>query len=267
MENQGEPQGIGWRRGWMARKPRKKSTASGDDDEPSCRSESCLLSQSAPCWWSFSGAEGRGRWVRSHALGGSGRRTPAGGQRQRQRRHCGRYWPGATTTRAERPRGALNGQRRANGWLPAHYVDRVATRASGRRQQRRQHWPGADGVGKRIASWGKENRLCATGCEGGVVGGITAEGETGTARRHGARAARASSRTAPRLDHPRAALLLAPVCRAPLAAPAHSAAWGRASLPSPPRAAPCSLIRLCRADLLPPLARRRRSPGRSSLRL
>ena len=148
MENQGEPQGIGWRRGWMARKPRKKSTASGDDDEPSCRSESCLLSQSAPCWWSFSGAEGRGRWVRSHALGGSGRRTPAGGQRQRQRRHCGRYWPGATTTRAERPRGALNGQRRANGWLPAHYVDRVATRASGRRQQRRQHWPGADGVGK-----------------------------------------------------------------------------------------------------------------------
>ena len=48
---------------------------------------------------------------------------------------------------------------------------------------------------------------------GGVVGGITAEGETGTARRHGARAARASSRTAPRLDHPRAALLLAPACR------------------------------------------------------
>jgi hypothetical protein len=38
-------------------------------------------------------------------------------------------------------------------------------------------------------------------------------GETGTARRHGARATRASSRTAPRLDHPRAALLLAPACR------------------------------------------------------
>ena len=48
---------------------------------------------------------------------------------------------------------------------------------------------------------------------GGVVGGVTAEGETRTARRHGARTARASSRTAPRLDHPRAALLLAPTCR------------------------------------------------------
>jgi len=47
------------------------------------------------------------------------------------------------------------------------------------------------------------HRVRRGGC--GVVGGITAEGETGTARRHGARAARASSRTTPHLDHLRAA--------------------------------------------------------------
>ena len=47
------------------------------------------------------------------------------------------------------------------------------------------------------------HRVRRGGC--GVVGGITAEGETGTACRHGARAARASGRTTPHLDHLRAA--------------------------------------------------------------
>jgi len=59
----------------MARKAPKKSTASGDDDEPSCCSGSFLLSQSA-------------------------RADEASG---------------AMTTRAEQPRGALNGRRRADG--------------------------------------------------------------------------------------------------------------------------------------------------------
>ena len=73
--------------------------------------------------------------------------------------------------------------------------------------------PTASGNGSRAG--GKKTACAPPGAKGGGggVGGITAEGETGTARRHGARAARASSRTAPRLDHPRAALLLAPACR------------------------------------------------------
>ena len=72
--------------------------------------------------------------------------------------------------------------------------------------------PTASGNGSRAG--GKKTACAPPGAKGGggVVGGITAEGETGTARRHGARAARASSRTAPRLDHPCAALLLAPAC-------------------------------------------------------
>ena len=76
----------------MARKAPKKSTASGDDDEPSCCSGSFLLSQSARAD-EASAERKEGRWVSSHALGGSGRGPPAGGQRQRQRqrRNCGRY--------------------------------------------------------------------------------------------------------------------------------------------------------------------------------
>jgi len=56
----------------MARKAPKKSTASGDDDEPSCCSGSFLLSQSARAD-EASAERKEGRWVSSHALGGSGR--------------------------------------------------------------------------------------------------------------------------------------------------------------------------------------------------